>query len=406
MSLPYVRINFAIGAIGGYDAMDDGCTGLLCTAEAVTGKFALGTNYLVTSLKQLEDLGIDAESEGANANVYKCVKEFYAEAPKGTRLFIRGVAESVTVDDLTDRDEGHAWPLLEYAKGEIRTLVVKATDAAGYEATVEGALDAVVYEAITNAQTLANAAANELKAPIVVLLEGRHYSGTPAALEQLKEYACNRVAVVIGDTTKGPDQSGSTGAAVGLLAGRIAAIPVQRSVARVKDGAVKATQMYIGYETPESGHPDVVHDKGFICPRTFVGKGGYYWSDDTLATDATDDYCLIPRRRTVDKAYRVAYATMLEYLNDEIAVTAEGKIVPAVCKGIETALESAVIRQMTREGNLSTDPDDPNDTGVEAYVDPDQDIVSASRLDVKLRIRPYGYAKYIEVDLGFQTVNN
>lgn len=433
MSLPYVKINFANGAIGGSAAMDDGCTGLLCIAEAVDETFALDTNYLLTSLKDLEDLGIDAESEGANANVFKCVKEFYDEAPKGTKLYLRGV-DSATVSELVEKEEGYAWPLLEYAHGEIRTLVVKVTDGDGYEPLVDGALDGAVYDAIGAAHELAEAATEELKAPLLVILEGRHYTGTPAALYDLHEQECNRVAVVIGDTVPESD-----GAAVGLVAGRLARIPVQRSIARVKDGAVKATAMFIREATEggsggslppggggglkeefgkkrsvmyikdvaaESGHPDLIHERGFICPRTFVGKAGYYWSDDTLAAPATDDYCLIPRRRTVDKAARIAYATMLDTVGDEIAVTADGKIVPSVCKSIETTVESAIINQMTSKGNLSTDPDDPTDTGVQAYVDPDQNIVATSHLDVQLRIRPYGYSKYIEVDLGFQTVGN
>ena len=112
MSLPYVRINFANGAIGGSAAMDDGCTGLICNAAAVSGKFALGTNYLITSLKDLEALGITSESTGANANVYKCVKEFYDEAPKGTKLYIRGAATSVTMAQLVDKTAAHAQALL------------------------------------------------------------------------------------------------------------------------------------------------------------------------------------------------------------------------------------------------------------------------------------------------------
>lgn len=401
--LPYVKINFANGAIGGSAAMDDGCTGLVCTAEAVTGGFQLGTNYLITALKQLKALGIDEESEGANANVYKCVKEFYDVAPLGSRLYLRGVSDASAMDDLVDSDpdSSPAWDLLRYAKGEIRILMVKVTDPDEYSATIANGLDGVVYDAIEAAQTLADDATEDLKAPLLVLLEGRHYTGNASALADLRSLASNRVAVVIGDT-----MASSTGAAVGLLAGRIAAIPVQRSIARVKDGPIASTKMYIKNQLAELGSPADIHDKGFICPRTFAGKGGYFWSDDTLATAASDDYCYIPLRRTADKAYRVAYAAMLQFVNDEIAVTAEGKIAPTVCKGIETALEGAVINNMTSQGNLGTDPDDPNDTGVVAYVSPDQNIVQTSHLDVQLRIRPYGYAKYIEVDLGFQTLNN
>lgn len=396
--LPYVKINFANGAIGGSAAMDDGCTGLLCSAAAVPDKFVLGTNYLITSLQQLQQLGIDNDSEGVNANVYKCVRDFYSEAPKGTKLYIRGVADTVTVDELTDPDEGHVLPLLKYANGEIRTLVVKATDAAGYEATIAHGLDELVYAAMANAQSLAEHAADDMKAPVVVLLEGRHYNGIPANLANAEEFGYNRVAVVIGDTVRG-----SVGAAVGLVAGHIAAIPVQRSIARVKDGAIKANLMFIGNAMVESGNPDIIHDRGFICPRTFVGKAGYYWSDDKLFTAATDDYCFIPRRRTIDKAHRIAYGAMLNFVNDEIPVTAEGKIAASAAKNIETVLESAIINRMTSEGNLATDPNDPNDTGVVAYVDLDQDIVATSHLDVQLRVRPYGYSKFIDVDLGFQT---
>lgn len=400
MPLPYVRINFANGAIGGSAAMDDGCTGLICTAVAVSGKFALGTDYLITSLKELEALGINSASTGANATVYKCVKEFYEEAPKGTKLYIRGAASSVTVDQLVDKTMAHAQSLLEYAAGDIRTLMVKVTDASGYTPTVTHAIDAKVETAITKAQALAEGAAEDLKAPILVLLEGRHYSGVPSNLPDLTQLTDNRVAVVIGDTV-----TGSKGAAVGLLAGRIARIPVQRSIARVKDGAMKSTEMFIGSVVAESGSPETIHGKGFICPRTFVGKGGYYWSDDSIATGPTDDYCLIPRRRTIDKAYRIAYLAMLEQVSDEIALTSDGKIAPAVCKNMETVMESAIINQMTSVGNLGNDPQDPNDTGVIAYVNPEQNIVATSRLNASLRVRPYGYSKYIEVDLGFQTLN-
>lgn len=395
MPLPYVKINFANGAIGRPAPMDDGCTGLVCTATAVGQTFALDTPYLITSLRQLDALGIDDTATGANQRLRKCVKEFYDEAPMGTKLYLMGVDCDSAFKILQNQSER---PLLVFAKGEIRTLVV-----IGYNTEALVIADGVeehVYDAIREAQHEAEWAAGELKAPLLVLLEGLYYEGEPSHLLDIHEQDCNRVAVVIGDTTK------STRAAVGLLAGRLAAIPVQRSAARVRDGAVKAAGMFILSQRAELGDPEAIHEKGFICPRTFAGKAGYYWSDDTIATAVTDDYCYIPRRRTIDKAARVAYAAMLEYVNDEIAVTSEGKIVASVAKNIETVLEGAIVRHMTSQGNLSTDPDDPSDTGVIAFVDPDQDIVATSHLDVTLRIRPYGYAKYIEVDLGFQTMNS
>jgi len=161
--------------------------------------------------------------------------------------------------------------------------------------------------------------------------------------------------------------------------------------------------MYIGTVVAENGNPDVINDKGFICPRTFVGKAGYFWNDDLLATAVTDDYALTPRRRVIDKAYRIAYRTLVEELGNDIAVTDDGKIPAAIAKNIQNEVERAIENEMTANGNLGVNPTDDNDTGVECYVDYNQNIVSSSTLNVQLRVKPYGYAKYINCYLGFKT---
>ena len=152
----------------------------------------------------------------------------------------------------------------------------------------------------------------------------------------------------------------------------------------------------------ELGDPATISDAGFVCPRTFVGKGGYFWSDDKLATAPSDDYALIPRRRVIDKAYRIAYQTLVNEISEEVPVTDEGKISAPVVKSIQTAVESAIINNMTSYGNLGNDPGDANDMGVECYINPDQNIVATSRLEVSVRVKPHGYTKYIDVTLGFK----
>ena len=409
--LPYVKIDFANGAIGASEPMDDGVTGLVCTAAAVTqtvnGKtenvFALNTPYLITKLDELVSKGITSDSSDANAPLYKAVKEFYDEAPDGSKLWIMGVADTVTIADIVDKTKDNAKKLLVAANGTIRTLAVKIKDKSAYTPTVTTGIDGAVRTAITNAQSLAEWATETLCAPVMVLLEGRHYTGNAETLvsNPINTGNDNRVGVVIGDTI-----ADSKGAAVGLLAGRIASIPVQRSIARVRTGSITATMMYIGSVAAELGNPGTINDCGFICPRTFVGKAGYYWSDDKLAAEASDDYSLIPRRRVADKAYRITYSTLINEVAEEISVTDDGKISAPVVKAIQTAVESAIVNNMTSRGNLGNDPSDPNDMGVECYINPDQNIVATSRLDVQLRIKPHGYSKYIEVSLGFKVAQN
>lgn len=397
--LPKVKINFANGAIGSVAEMEDGVVGLLATAVAVPSKFELDKPYLITSLDDLAALGIDNKSAGANKNVYKCVSDYYTEAGVGSKLWLMGVADTESIDTIVDVDESYGKNLLQAANGAIRILMVKITDPASYSATPTGGLDSKVKTAISNAQELAEWATNEMYAPCMVLLEGRHYTGTPTDLTSLKTMANNRVAVVIGDSVKD-----STGAAVGLVAGRLSSIPVQRSLARVRTGAIKSDEMYIGSDVAETAHPDLIHDAGYICPRTFVGKAGYYWSDDNLATSDTDDYAIIPRRRVIDKAYRVAYETLVNELADEVAVNNNGEISAPVLKSLEAMVVNAIANSMTSEGNLSTDTSDPNDLGVLCTIPASQNIVATNKLMVNLKVRPYGYAKYIDVNLGFQTL--
>lgn len=396
MALPRVKITFENGTLGGVSPSEDGVVGLVAHAAAVGTTFALGTPYLITKLDGLTALGITSESTGVNAGVYKTVKEFYAEAPEGTKLWLMGVAASTTVPNMTDKTKNNIKPLLEAARGAINILMVKVSP--GGTPTMQGSIDGDTLTAVANLQALADDWTEQKYAPFLSVVEALSYNGVASGLPDLSERSDNRVAVVLGDTV-----AGSAGAAVGLVAGRLAAMPVQRSLARVRSGAIANQEMYIGTVAAELGDPEVAHDLGYIVPRTFVGKSGYYWSDDKLATAASDDYATIARRRTIDKAYRIAYKTLVDEIADEVPVDAEGKLAAYHCKGVETAVESAIVNQMTSEGNLGNDPDNASDLGVQCYIDPEQNILATSRLEVGLKVKPYGYSKYINVKLGFKT---
>lgn len=394
--LPRVKIYFENGALGSAIPSDDAVAGLLATGVAVTDKFVLGTAYLVTSLDGLTALGITSAVNDANALIYKTVKEFYTEAPAGTKLWIRAAADTVKLSDQLDITAVHGKALINAANGAINFIMVAVKDAIGYTLTTTAGLDADVALAITNAQALAEWATETKYAPLFVILPGRHYGGTASALADLTTADNNRVCVMIGDAT-----SGSLDASVGLLAGRIAAIPVQRSIARVKTGSIPVNSLYIGSAKAEMGDPDVINDKGYITFRTFVGKAGYYFTDDKLATAATDDYALIPRRRVIDKAYRIGYVTMVNELSNEVPVTDAGTVPSPIVKSIQNAVEVAIETNMN--GNLGVDSGNPKDTGVQCFIDASQNIVSSSTLIASLKVKPFGYSKYIDLYLGFKT---
>lgn len=400
--LPRVKINFANGALGSVVPSADCVAGLLATAVAVSDTFVLGNAYLLHKPADLANLGVTATN---NACLYKHVQEFYDEAGEGAELWIMGVPNTVKPSEIADKDNAlvpYAKNLIQIANGRLRFLGIAYEPAANYEATITDGLDADVWAAALKAQALSEWATNSLYAPLFVILAGRAFDDANIPnLKDLTTFNYNRVGILIGDTV-----SESESASVGLLMGRIAAIPVQRHIGRVRDGALKILHAYVGDKDPSVANVEAIHDKGYITFRTFTGKSGYFFTDDCLATAVADDYRSIARRRTIDKAYRIIYQTMLENVNDEIPITDEGYLVPSMVKSWESEIIAAVVNQMTTNGELGSDPTDADDTGVKVYINPEQNVASTNRINVVAQVKPYGYAKFIDVELGFVTINS
>lgn len=397
--LPRVKIVYSNGALGQVAEMADGCLGFIAlgaTEVAGDDKFKLGAAYQIKKLAALEELGVTAEN---NPNLYRNVKDFYAESGDGTELWVMGFANTSTFTTVLDKDTASgAKSLLLATKGKIRGLIVFKTPAAGYNSTVTAGLDNDVMSALVKAQALGDWSTEERYAPIFTLIEGYDYSGDATKLTDLRTMTYNRCGIVIGNTTKN-----SKNAAMGVVAGRIARSAVQRKISRVKSGALAPLEIYVGSKLAEEADVESVNDKGFITFRTFVGKAGYFIADDHLATAATDDYNSLSNRRVIDKAYRIAYNTLIDSLNDEVPISTDGNLSPAWCTSVKGDVEQSIITSMTANGNLGNDPSDPDDTGVECSINYQQNILATSLLTAGLRVKPNGYAKYIDVNLGFKT---
>ena len=387
--LPRIKIQFLNGQLGTVGESPDGLFALVCGAAAVTKKLELGKAYTLHTFDELDALGVTAEN---NPRLYKHVQDFYTEAEEGTKLVIFPVDKAKTFTELCDKDTGIIKELITAENGALRGIFVAGD---GREATITtNGLDNDLFTALPKAQQLAEWATVSLYAPLFVILEGRGYKD--GAVKDLHKEAYNRVGVLIGDTVKA-----SEGAAVGLMAGRLATLPVQRNIARVKNGALKSVAMFIGEKPVEENASAVsdLYDAGYITPRKYVGKAGYFFTDDRLACEQTDDYAHITARRTIDKAYRIAYAALLELMMDELSVNEDGMLQNGIIMAWQQMMENAVNRAMTAAGELSADADG---TGCKAYIDPTQNVLSTSKIELTLKVRPFGYARYVDVKLGFQ----
>jgi hypothetical protein len=87
---------------------------------------------------------------------------------------------------------------------------------------------------------------------------------------------------------------------------------------------------------------------------------------------------------------------------DELAVNEDGTLQVGVIKTWQQAVENAINAQMTANGELSASEDY---AGCECYINEKQNVLATSRVDVTVKVRPYGYARYIDVNLGFLVTN-
>lgn len=396
MGKPGVNISFENGNIGTVATSPDGICVIVSSAVA-NGSFVLSKAYIVSSLEEAEGLGIIPTVAG-NYELHKTIKEFYAEAGNGTELWIYGAAKTKTLDELVTLSRD----VLLTSKRRIRFVVLKYAPSVAETETTAG-LRQGFPATLAAAQAVAEEFTIEKTQPVVFIIEAYNFTGAVSDLVGFTDTTYNRVAVLIGDTEKRTGATASKGSAVGVLAGRIAKNQVHVNVGRVRDGALKPLEFFIVDEPVEEANIDAIYDKGFITLTTHTGKSGYFFVDDMLAAEVSDDYHYLTRRRVIDKAYVLANQTLTEFILDTVPLTNEGKIQAAYAKSLEAQVVRVIAQEMTAKGELSADVTVANDTGVECEIDTTNNIAQDSTIKGRIRVRPHGYGRFLQFTIGFNT---
>jgi hypothetical protein len=385
-----VNIELANGQLGATLQTNDGICGMVLNGTP-DGDYVLGTPILVTSLVDAESQGI---TEDTNPFAHRQISGFYDKAGDGAQLYLLLVVSTLTVNKLGQLTEPQgAKKLLDYAQGAIKVLGIMADDDAFVDGdgvvTVTNGLNGNVYTAATNLQaTLESYATAQM--PMRSIIGASSYSGTPAALTDITTNTDNRVGILVGDTQAG------NAAALGLLLGTMAALPVQRKISRVANGALPNTAAFLASAAIETkpGDAAVIAGKGFITWQKFPNRSGYYWSDDPTASPTTDDYHFAARGRVIDKAQRIAYDTFLNSVADEIPTDqGTGNIDAGYALALQQKIVTALTNAMVAKGEA---------TGAACKIPLNQQPLATSELEVNVGVTPYGYADQINVKLGFQ----
>lgn len=392
--LPRVKIQFLNGQLGTVGESADGLLALIVGLED-PGEITEGKLYSIRRFSDVEDIGI---TEGGNPGAYKVMKDFYNEAEEGTEVIFYGYDGASDIDELV-RPGIIIDEVVAPMNGKVRGILF--CNFRNRQETDTFALPSNLYDALSLAQPLAQKATDEYKSPIFIGFEGMCFDDKKAA-KDLSSENYNRVFVFIGDNQKDDDIK-KLGSCMGTIAGRIATSAVQRNIGRVKDGSLYPNQMYIGKKTVEESESLIedLYEKGYITPRKYVGRSGYFFTDDRMACKSTDDYAHLTARRVIDKAYRIAYDTLLDMMLDELEVNEDGTLQNAVVASWQQTVEDAINSSMTANGELSATDGE----GCVCFIDPKQNVVSTSTIKVTIKVRPYGYARYVDVNLGFQVTS-
>jgi hypothetical protein len=370
------NINFQLGqdGLGRLPANEDHVSALVFD-QAQPAFWGTDKMKEFRSLRQVQQSGI-AEYDPTFGLVHYQAKEFFRQNPNATLW----VAFDVS-----------AFEIKNFSQGKIRQIGIE------YPLTLGN---------INGMQTVCESLRAE-KAPCIAIMGATGISDIGAISPSLhpRNLATELVSVVIAgdDANEGAALATALGLdyvpAYGAVLGASSRARVSDSIAWVQQFDFARTELdsvrfadgssLSNYTDSDLGQ---INDWGFLFFRKFTGRAGTYLNDTHTATEAVSDYAYIEANRTIQKAERLAYSALLPQLNSPVTVDADGSIAPSTVSFFESLIETTIRQNMLSNQELS---------GFSVTIDPAQNVLQTSTIEVDLTLQPIGVARNFLVKLGF-----
>lgn len=173
---------------------------------------------------------------------------------------------------------------------------------------------------------------------------------------------------------------------------RIMSVAVSRDPGAVEDGGLDGVRSLYRDEDKTPG----LDAAGFCVLRTYKSRPGFYVTQGTMAALPTSDYRRSANRQVMDVASRVAYETLLDFVNVDLRVNEEaGTLYEVEARRIESRVEGQL-------NNALISPVPPDASAVQFVVSRSENILSTETIRSKTRVVPKGYARWIENELAFR----
>ena len=279
-----------------------------------------------------------------------------------------------------------------YAGGRIRQIGVWCGD------KVFAADDVVAIQGVADALDGVNAPLSVLYAPKVADV-------TKMPTDVAGANQC-RVSVVIGQAGSGTGAElyaadanktlKSTVSCLGVMLGLLSAAKVHQSISWIKNFPTGVTLPAFGdgtlYRSLDSAMIEQLDAARYMFLVTQIGQSGSYVNDSHTMDSATSDYAMIESVRTMDKAVRGVRTYLTPELGGNVYVDAEtGKMQAFSVAHLETTANKA-LEDMEKAGELS---------GYKVEIDPEQDVLSTSMVEIVIKQVAVGVMRKIRVRIGF-----
>ena len=136
---------------------------------------------------------------------------------------------------------------------------------------------------------------------------------------------------------------------------------------------------------------EMLNRQGFIFLLKHIGTAGTYFNDSPTVIIETSDYAYIENVRTIDKAVRNTRTYLLPSLNAPLYVNRDGTLTEDTILTFKNDTSRA-LEEMQRNAEISA---------FEVTINPNQNVLSTSKLAITIKIVPVGVARNIEVNIGF-----
>jgi hypothetical protein len=399
------------GGLGRRNPSADMVTGSIMNAIA-TPEMVLGDMYTLKNIQEVESLGLSEEYDQTNkVLVYERLRRFFVHNLSITVHFMP-VAQTVTLTQMVDKDNNYLAKLLRDKSGEIVQATVSLNPEEDYTPTIETGLDKDCIDAIYKAQALSDSEWTKDRY-CEIYIEGRSFSGTTAAALNLRNLTseCPDISVVIGADyqVSGRDDLYKGYAAVEDYAAMVSKAEVSQNagelvndfnLTNVSEEVFIIPGLSSGNKISDYSETDLdtLDEKGFIYYTAVSGVAGIFINDTHTCAKITSDYAYGENNRTIKKAIKLAKAALAPKVKGRLYVDENtGFMAVETVKDLET-ITKVSLDPMVASGDISG--------GVDAYINPEQNVLATSEFEVLLTFIPVAIGRRITLKVGFRNPLN